>query len=144
MKIKITLAFFLISQMIFGQDSIAVIRHYNNAKPSTNLDSIIYDLPKMIFVSLDNGFDDSLYITVNDIPVLNKYLITNPSIDQAAWFTIGFKDSTEVKVLKLKFIKANRYLEERVNFQYKSLIISGASPWQILLQSFLYPGIKWQ
>lgn len=128
-------AIFLVSMLyapiIYAQDTIAATRHYDNTRPATTIDSAFYNIEKMIFVSLDNGFDDSLYITVNGFPVINKYLVTDHSIDQAAWFMIRFTDSTEVKYLKLKFVKANRCLEEKVDLSYKSLIISKRDSWKI-------------
>lgn len=134
----VILAFIITLQSLSGQDSIQVRREYRNAKPKTKPDSIFYEIPNTIFISLDEGFDDSLYITVNDVPVIQKYLKTNQSIGYAGGLQIYFKDSSEVKILKLQFVKANRYIQEKVNLNYKSLEIRGLNPWLLIYSNHFY------
>ena len=123
------IASILICESSLGQDSIKVVRQYDNDKPITSADSAFHKVLNTIFISLDEGFDDSLYITVNDILFLNKYLKSNESIGYAAGFGIHFNDSSETKDLKIKFIKANRFIQERINLKYKSLQVRGLNPW---------------
>ena len=128
----ISIVSFVIYQNVLGQDSIHVVRQYNNDKPTIKIDSAYYKLHNTIFISLGEGFNDSLYITVNDIPFLNEYLKSNESIGYAGGFGILFTDSAEIKDLKIKFVKANRYIQERVNLTYKSLEIRGLNPWLLI------------
>ena len=116
-------------QNIYGQDSIPVQRRYVVDKPVTIADSFYHRIPNAIFISLDDGFDDSLYVTVNDLPVLSGYFKTNESIGYAAGFGIHFKDSSEIKKLKIMFVKTNLYILEQVNLRYKSLRIGKTNPW---------------
>jgi hypothetical protein len=133
MKLLIfSFVFMLIFQKISGQDSIRVVREYNNERPITKFDSILYDVKNTVFISLDEGFDDSLYVTVNSIPLLKGYLKSNQSIGYAGGFEIHFKDSSEIKNLKIKFVKANRYIQEKVNLRYKALQIRGLNPWMLV------------
>jgi hypothetical protein len=116
-------------QKSYSQDSIPVLRHYNYDKPKTSIDSFIYETLNTIFISLDEGFDDSLYITVNDSIVLNKYLKSNESIGYASGFHISFNKLSDIKILKLKFVKANFCIVEKVNLGFKSLEIRGLRSW---------------
>ena len=118
-------------QKSFGQDSIKVVRQYNYAGPTTYVDSFFYHIANTIFISLDEGFDDSLYITVNDTIVLNQHLKSNESIGYAGGFGIHFTDSSDIKTLKLKFVNADFYIEEKVNLTFKSLQIGGGKPWRL-------------
>ncbi len=131
-KFTILITSIFIFQKIDGQDSVRVIRQYENDKPKTAIDSFYHKSYNAIFISLDEGFDDSLYITVNDIPVLNKHLKSNESIGYAGGFGIHFNDSSEIKDLKIKFVKANRYIQERINLKYKSLQVRGLNPWVLI------------
>lgn len=118
--------------MSYGQDSIRVNRQYNNDKPKSAIDSFYNRIPNTIFISLDEGFDDSLYITVNDKVFLNKHLKSNESIGLAGGFGISFDNSSDVKILKLKFVNANFYIEEKVDLSYKSLQIRGLKQWLLI------------
>ncbi len=130
---------FLIVSNILGQDTINVKRNYDNDNPKSRLDSLFYNVPKMIFIDLDCGFDDSVCITVNANPVLNKYLKTNESIDLAGSFVVSFADSSEIKNLELKFFKGNFVIKERINLGYKSLRIARYShQWQLNYSNYFY------
>lgn len=125
-----TLTSFFIFQITVGQDSIRTVRQYNYEKPKTANDSFVYyKIPNSIFISLDEGFEDSVYVTVNNRPFLNKRLQTNESIGYADGFRITFKDSSEIFDLKIVFINANRYIHEKVNLSFKFLQIRGFSSW---------------
>jgi hypothetical protein len=115
-----------------GQDSVYIKREFWNNKPESRADSIWNSIPNTIFISFDEGFDDSLYITVNDKVIFNGYLKTNYSIDYAGGLGIHFKDSSEVKNLKLHFVNANFYIQEKLKFTYKSLQIRGLNPWTLI------------
>ena len=133
MKHLLIIQFILfIIQSTYGQDSLKVNRQYNNDKPKSSVDSFYHSIPNTIFVSLDEGFDDSLYITVNNTIFLNKYLKSNESIGYAGSFGISFDKPTDVKILKLKFVNSNVYIEEKVNLAYKSLQIRGLRPWLLI------------
>lgn len=123
---------FLFIKQVAGQDSIRVVRQYENDKPITAVDSAYHMVRNVIFISLDEGFEDSVLVTVNDTVILNEYLKTNESIGLAGSFGIHFTDSCEIKDLKIRFIKANRYIQERVNLNYKSLQIRGLNPWHLI------------
>lgn len=124
MKVILTTIFLIqFSSKVIGQDTMKVIRYYHNDKPKSFVDSIYNSIPNAIFISLNEGFNDSLYITVDDEVVLNRYLKTNGSIGLAGGFVISFKDSLEFKNLKLRFINGNLFAEERLNLSYKSLEI---------------------
>lgn len=125
-------------QNLSGQDSIRLTRQYENERPATSLDSFFYQVPNTIFISLDEGFDDSLHISINDTVILRQYFITNESIGLAGGLNISFKDSSEVKILKLLFIKANKYILEKVNLNYKSLQIRGLKPWLLIYGNRFY------
>ena len=114
---------------VFGQYSVQVIRTYDNTKPSTLIDSVYNSIHNTIFISLDEGFDDSLYITVNDIPFLNESLKTNESIGYAGGFGIHFKDSCDIKRIRLKFVKANYFIDEILDLNYKSVRIFHYGQW---------------
>ncbi|GEM_PF-3287840 len=116
----------------YGQDSIKVTRQYYNDKPKSPVDSFFQSIPNTIFVSLDEGFNDSLYITVNDTIILNQYLKSNESIGYAGGFGISFDKPSDVKILKLKFVNSNFYIEEKVNLAYKSLKVRGLRPWLLI------------
>jgi hypothetical protein len=116
----------------YGQDSVTIYRQFCNDKPKSRVDSFMTCFPKIMFISLDEGFDDSLYITVNDTVVINRYLKTNESIDYADGFGIVFDKPTDVKILKLKFVRANIIIREQVNLHYKSLQIRGLRPWLLV------------
>ena len=96
-------------------------------------------MPKMIFIDLDGGFDDSVCITVNDNSILNKYLKTNEPINFAGSFVVSFEDSTEIKNLELKFLKGNFIIKEKINLGYKSLRIARYShQWQLDYSNHFY------
>ncbi len=116
----------------YGQDSVRVIREYDNDKPKSSIDSFFNNIPNTIFISLDEGFDDSLYITVNDKVILNQYLKTDASIGLAGGFIITFDNLSDIKILKLKFVKANVYIEEKLYLTYKSLQIRGRKHWLLI------------
>jgi hypothetical protein len=128
----VAIVYFSLSQKADSQDSILVTRQFENDKPATAIDSFFHKIPNTIFVSLYEGFDDSVYVTINGIPFLNKYLKTNESIGYASGFVIHFKDSTEIKDLTIKFVNGNRYIHERVNLRYKSLQIRGIRHWLLI------------
>lgn len=123
---------FLAFQKAYGQDSVRVVREYNNDKPKSSIDSFFNNIPNTIFISLDEGFDDSLYITVNDKVILNQYLKTDASIGLAGGFIITFDTLSDIKILKLKFVKANVYIEEKLYLTYKSLQIRGPKHWLLI------------
>jgi hypothetical protein len=130
---------FLIVSNILGQDTINVIRNYNNDNPKSTLDSVFHNMPNMIFIDLDSGFDDSVCITVNSNSVLNKYLKTNESIDLAGSFVVSFEDSSDIKNLELKFFKGNFVIKEKINLGYKSLRIARYSHhWQLDYSNHFY------
>ena len=116
----------------YGQESIKVSRQYDSHKPKSSNDSFFQSIPNTIFISLDEGFNDSLYITVNDTVFLNQYLKSNESIGYAGGFVISFNKPTDSKILKLKFVNSNFYIEEKVNLAYKFLQIRGLKPWLLL------------
>ncbi len=122
----------MLASEIIGQDSIHVVRRYENDKPVTTVDSAFYSIRNTIFVSLDEGFDDSIYVAVNDVPLVNAYLKTNLSIGLAGGFAIDFNDSSEIKNLKILFVKAHRIIYEKINLGYKSLQVRGLNPWQLV------------
>ena len=136
--LKILIVFSLVSSNLFGQDIITVRYHYDNSKIKTKLDSVFYNINKTIFISLDDGFNDSLIVTVNDLPVLNQYLKTNESIGLAGSFEIHFSDSSEIKILRLNFIKASCYIVEKINLNYKSLIINKVGSWQFYYSNHFF------
>ena len=115
-----------------GQDTIAVARKYYNDPPSTEVDSLIFSVRNALYISLDEGFDDSLYITINDKPVMNKYCRTNESIGYADSFGIGFNDSSEIKTLRIKFTRTNRIIEEKLDLKYKSLQVRYLEEWTLI------------
>jgi len=115
-----------------AQDSVHVKREFWNNKSESRADSIWNSVQNTIFISFDEGFDDSLNITVNDKVVFNGYLKTNYSIGYAGGLGINFNDSSEVKILKLHFVNANFYIREKVNLSYKSLQIRGLNPWLLI------------
>lgn len=121
-----------IFQQAAGQDSICVVRQYENDKPITKADSYFYKLPNVVYVTLDEGFNDSILVTVNDTVVLNEYLKTNASIGLAGGFVIHFDDACEIKDLKITFVKANYYIHERVKPAYKSLRVSYLNTWHLI------------
>lgn len=51
----------------------------------------------------------------------NKYIETNESIGYAGGFGLGFEDSTKALIMKIKFVKGNFCIQERINVKYKSL-----------------------
>jgi len=120
------------AEATMGQDSIPVVRQYDNDNPITATDSAFHNIPNTIFISLDEGFDDSIYVTVNSIAFLKTYLKTNESIGYAESFGIGFKDSSEIKELKILFVNANRYIKEKLNLNYKSLQVRGLKQWTLI------------
>ena len=61
-----TMIFSMISYLSFGQDSIQVVRQFENDKPLTKADSFFNSIPNIIFLDLDEGFDDSIRVTVNE------------------------------------------------------------------------------
>jgi hypothetical protein len=132
MKSLLTILSFFLLQKSFAQDSIHVFRHYDNEKPTTSIDTFFYNIRNTVFVSLDEGFNDSLYITVNDAAVLNTYLRSNESIGYAGEFQIHFDNPSDTKILRLKFVNENFYIEEKVNLTYKSLQIRGLMPWLLV------------
>ena len=138
MKLLLTTLFVVMLQNLSGQDSIRLTRQYENDRPVTRLDSFFYQVPNTIFISLDEGFNDSLHVSINDTIILRQYFITNESIGYAGGLNISFKDSSEVKILKLLFIKANKYILEKVNLNYKSLQIRGLKPWLLIYGNRFY------
>ena len=115
-----------------AQDSIRVTRQYNDDKPESSIDSFYHNIQNTIFISLDEGFDDSLYITVNGRVVLNQYLKSNNSIGYAGSFGISFAKTSDVKILRLKFVKANFCIEEKLDLAYKSLQVRGLKTWLLI------------
>jgi hypothetical protein len=118
-------------QKLTGQDSVHVVRGYINSGPKTQIDSLYSQVTNTIFIILDTGFDDSIYITDNGMPALNRYLKTNHSIDYAGAFEIYFKDSSEAHDLKIKFVNGNFYIREKVNLHYKALNIGLYNSWEL-------------
>jgi hypothetical protein len=118
--------------MSYGQDSVRVFRQYYHDRPQSGIDSFYQTISNTIFISLDEGFDDSLYITVNDTVFLNQYLKTNESVGLAGGLAISFNSPTDVKILKLKFVNENFYIEEKVDLTYKSLQIRGLKYWLLI------------
>ena len=59
-------------QKAIGQDSIHVKWEFWNDKPESRADSIWNSIPNTVFISFDEGFDDSLCVTVNDKVVFNR------------------------------------------------------------------------
>ncbi len=106
MKIVAAIICFCHFQCVLGQDSITVLRKYENDKPVTAFDSGFHKVKNAIFISFDEGFNDSCYITVNGIPFINAYLKTDESIGLATSFGLHFKDSSDSKILTIKFVKA--------------------------------------
>lgn len=125
---------FLISALNIcrGQDSIAVIRQYYSDSVKTKADSFFYKIQNTIFISLWEGFDDSLCITVNDKILVKQHFKTDKSLGLAGQFQVSFENQTDVKVLKLNFAKANLYIEEKLNLAYKSLQIRRDYRWLLI------------
>ena len=129
MKVLVTILFIVVCFDVAGQAPVRVQKNYYNDKPITAIDSFYHNFfPNSIIVSLDDGFDDSLYITVNEEVVLNRYLKTDESIGLAGSFVISFKDSSDIKNLRLKFVGKKITIEERVSLKYKSLRIFASDP----------------
>lgn len=121
-----------LAQESFPQRRIHVAHQYENNKPRSMADSFYHSFANTIFISLDEGFDDSLVITINDTTIMNSYFKTNESIGHAGSFGVSFKDSSEVILLKIRFINGGRYLEERLNLRYKSLQVRGLRNWLLI------------
>jgi hypothetical protein len=138
MKFAICILFCFVFQNSYAQDSVRVLRQYENEKPTTFLDTFYNKIPNTIFIWLNEGFEDSLYVTVNDTIVLNQSLKSNESIGYAGGVGIHFDNPCEVKILRLKFIKANFYIEEKLNLAYKSLEIRGLRPWLLVYTNHFY------
>src|SRR3954452_377704 len=119
------LTFFAIifSNYAFSQDSIPVTRYYDNQPPETKLDSALFNLPNILYISFYEGFDDSICVFLNRKLFYSAYLKTDESIGFAGSFGFIFKDSSEVNDLEIHFIKENRIIKERLDLKYKSLQI---------------------
>jgi len=96
------------------------------------MDSGFHSIPNAIFISLDEGFDDIVRVTVNEELVFEGYLKTNESIGLAKTLIVSFKDQKEVKMLKVSFLKTNRYILEKLNLNYKSLQVRELSSWVLI------------
>ena len=115
-----------------AQDSIRVIRQYEDDKPVTKTDSVFNSIPDILFISLDEGFDDSIRVTINRELIFAGYLKTNESIGLATTLMIANKNPREIKILKVTFVNANRYISEKLNLNYKSLQVRGLNPWLLI------------
>jgi hypothetical protein len=111
------------------EDTIRVEKHYDNRGPLTRMDSAYFSIPNSVFVSLDEGFNDSVHVTVNDHRIIDRSLKTNESIGLAAGFAISFRDTSEVKIIQIRFIKQNKIIVEKLDLRYKSLQVRGLRPW---------------
>lgn len=112
-----------------GQDSINVTRKFENDRPVTRIDSTLNAIPNVIFLDLNEGFDDSIRVSVDGELIFSGYLKTNFSIGLARSFTISFRDPRECKILKVEFVNANSYILEQLNLNYKSLGIGKYYSW---------------
>jgi hypothetical protein len=115
-----------------SQDSIHVTRRYENDSPVTKWDSAFNSIPNILFISLDEGFDDSVTVTVNSELVFSGYLKTNESIGLAKTLIIPNINGSEKKLLKVTFVNASRCIIENVNTNYKSLQIRGLNTWLLV------------
>lgn len=135
------LTFFIIISLFLlknaaGQDSVRVTRVFENNEPITAIDSLYHQMHNTIWVSFDEGLKDSIYVTVNGYTFFNKHIETNESIGYADGFGLGFEDSTKAMIIKIKFVKANFYIQERVNVKYKSLRLGHYKRgWQLLYEN---------
>lgn len=120
------------SNTCWGQDSITVVRQYSNDNAITVADSFFNKVANTIFISLWEGFEDSLCISVNNERILKQLFKTDESLGLAGNFQIQFESPSDVKILKLHFIKANFYIEERLNLAYKSLQIRKNKRWFLI------------
>ena len=57
-----------------GQDSIRVEREYWKDIPITKADSAFNSIPDVLFIDLDEGFNDSVVVTVNDERIFSGYI----------------------------------------------------------------------
>jgi len=134
------LAALIAFQKVNAQDSIRVLRQYENDRPTTQLDSVFNIIPNAVYISFDEGFNDSVFVTVNNVIYMDEYLKTDESNGYAGSFVITFKDSAETEDLKIKFAKTNRYIEEKVNLKYKALHIRKLDQWLLTYTShFIMP-----
>jgi hypothetical protein len=130
-----TTIFFLLILVCFvglGQDSIKVAREYWNDIPITKADSAFNSIPDVLFIDFDEGFDDSIVVTINDERIFSGYIKTNESIGLAHSLIISNKNPKEVKILKVTFVNANKCIVERLNLNHKSLHIRGLNPWVLI------------
>jgi hypothetical protein len=123
------LAAIIAFQTASAQDSIHVLRQYENDRPDTQLDSVFNKIPNVVYISFDEGFNDSVLITVNNVIYMDGYLRSNESLGYAGGFVLSFNDSADTQDLKIKFVKTGRYIEEKVNLKYKALHIRKPDQW---------------
>lgn len=138
MKSVFIIALLALSYQVQAQDSVSVVREYHNNQPRSSLDSLYHSFHNRIFISLGEGFADSMYITVNGTEMINGYVRTDPSTGIAGSFGFSFTDSSDIKILRLTFVRRHFYIEERVNLAYKSLEIRNLGKWHLVYDNRFY------
>ncbi len=134
LKSLLVLSFLIVFKFdVFGQGLINAVRQYDNDTPITTLDSSLSAIPKTIFLSLFEGFDDSTSIFINDTCIYNDYLKSNESIGHTGLILpVQFQDSSQILILTIRFKKSQKLLKEQLTLTYKSVQVRGLRQWMFI------------
>ena len=107
-----------------------VTTFYDNTPPSAAIDSVLYLVPNSIVIEFCEGFDDSVFLFINDKLIFSNYLQTNGS-DGLTGPPLILPYDTSAKTLNLtiQFKKSKNIIKELLSRNFKLLEISRLESW---------------